>query len=189
MTNKPTVVPLPLAPTPPPAAPQYHQPPVAPLLPAPTPPPSVAPIAPAAPTPPPVAPQYHQPSVAPLLPAPTPPPVAPIPPAAPTPPPVAPIPPADPTPPPSVVPIPRAAPTPPPDESVEGGCPVTGAALQHKRKECPHTVTGSGDFYPVKRVAKTRVIKGQKMKYVEWEPCKICGKKWPLQWVPDSQTC
>ncbi|KAK2916951.1 hypothetical protein Q8A67_001325 [Cirrhinus molitorella] len=30
--------------------------------------------------------------------------------------------------------------------------------------------------------------KGQKMKQVEWEPCKLCGKKWPLEWVADQDT-
>ncbi|XP_062334037.1 merozoite surface protein CMZ-8-like [Osmerus eperlanus] len=77
---------------------------------------------------------------------------------------------------------------PPADESVEGVCPAPTTVLPRKRKECPHTVTGSQDFYPVKRVTKFKVIKGQTMKQVEWEPCKLCGKKWPLEWVADTDT-
>ncbi|XP_062341081.1 uncharacterized protein LOC134039306 isoform X2 [Osmerus eperlanus] len=77
---------------------------------------------------------------------------------------------------------------PPADESVEGVCPAPTTVLPRTRKECPHTVTGSQDFYPVKRVTKFKVIKGQTMKQVEWEPCKLCGKKWPLEWVADTDT-
>ncbi|XP_028454953.1 uncharacterized protein LOC114569323 isoform X2 [Perca flavescens] len=74
-------------------------------------------------------------------------------------------------------------------DSVEGGCPAPSRVVSRKRKECLHTLTGSQDFYPVKRVAKCKVVKGQKMKRVEWEPCKLCGKKWPLEWVADDNTC
>ncbi|KAF4097448.1 hypothetical protein G5714_021456 [Onychostoma macrolepis] len=70
----------------------------------------------------------------------------------------------------------------------KGGCPVPTTVRPHKRKECSHTLTGSQDFYPVKRVAKCRVIKGQKWKQVEWDPCRLCGKKWPLEWVADVDT-
>ncbi|XP_077086670.1 uncharacterized protein LOC143738551 [Siphateles boraxobius] len=74
-------------------------------------------------------------------------------------------------------------------EVVDGGCPAPATVRPKKRKECPHTVTGSQDYYPVKSVAKYKVIKGQKWKQVEWEPCKLCGKKWPLEWVADMGTC
>ncbi|XP_036947912.1 translation initiation factor IF-2-like isoform X1 [Acanthopagrus latus] len=46
-----------------------------------------------------------------------------------------------------------------------GGFP--GASPGCFEKECPHTVTGSQDFYPVKRVVKYKVVKGQMMKQVE----------------------
>ncbi|KAK0149377.1 hypothetical protein N1851_009898 [Merluccius polli] len=59
------------------------------------------------------------------------------------------------------------------DGIVEEGCSSPSAVLRQKRKECPHTVSGSRDFYPVKRVAKCKVVKGQKLKLVEWEPCKL----------------
>ncbi|XP_073724535.1 uncharacterized protein [Misgurnus anguillicaudatus] len=75
------------------------------------------------------------------------------------------------------------------DEVVQGRCPAPTTVRPNKRKECTHTVTGNQDYYPVKRVAKYKVIKGQKWKQVEWEPCKLCGKKWPLEWVADIDTC
>ncbi|XP_028428453.1 nascent polypeptide-associated complex subunit alpha, muscle-specific form isoform X2 [Perca flavescens] len=44
-------------------------------------------------------------------------------------------------------------------DSVEGGCPAPSKVVSRKRKECLHTLTGSQDFYPVKRVAKCKVVK------------------------------
>ncbi|XP_053709844.1 uncharacterized protein LOC128752551 isoform X1 [Synchiropus splendidus] len=54
-------------------------------------------------------------------------------------------------------------------------------------KECSHMV-GDDGYYPVKRVVKTKHQKGKVMKLIEWEPCSMCGKSFPLQWVPKAAT-
>ncbi|XP_030294399.1 circumsporozoite protein-like [Sparus aurata] len=166
----------PAAPAGPPVAPTAPAgPPVAPAAPA------GPPVAPAAPAGPPLAPAA--PAGPPLAPAaPAGPPVAP---AAPAGPPVAPTAPAGP-------PLAPAAPAGPllgllKRPHSPGGFPAASPGCFEK--ECPHTVTGSQDFYPVKRVVKYKVVKGQMMKQVEWEPCQLCGKKWPLEWVADQDTC
>ncbi|XP_034546797.1 G8 domain-containing protein DDB_G0286311-like [Notolabrus celidotus] len=55
-------------------------------------------------------------------------------------------------------------------------------------QECSHMVRGEDQYFPVKRVVKTKIKKGNQMELVEWEPCSICGKTWPLQWVEKEHT-
>ncbi|XP_053709852.1 uncharacterized protein LOC128752551 isoform X2 [Synchiropus splendidus] len=70
---------------------------------------------------------------------------------------------------------------------------VTGLPPRKSRKtedgskECSHMV-GDDGYYPVKRVVKTKHQKGKVMKLIEWEPCSMCGKSFPLQWVPKAAT-
>ncbi|XP_029915123.1 gibberellin-regulated protein 14-like [Myripristis murdjan] len=54
--------------------------------------------------------------------------------------------------------------------------------------ECSHMIGGKDQYYPVKRVVKTKMQKGKQMELVEWEPCSMCGKMWPLQWVAKENT-
>ncbi|MEQ2257807.1 hypothetical protein ILYODFUR_038605 [Ilyodon furcidens] len=59
---------------------------------------------------------------------------------------------------------------------------------EESRRECSHMVGGQDEFYPVKRVLKTKMKKGNQMELVEWEPCSLCGKTWPPQWVAKENT-
>ncbi|KAI9546032.1 hypothetical protein NQZ68_031322 [Dissostichus eleginoides] len=61
-------------------------------------------------------------------------------------------------------------------------------AAAKKKQECSHKIVGGEQYYPVKTVVKTKWQKGKQIQLVEWDPCSMCGKKWPLQWVEKDNT-
>ncbi|KAF4116508.1 hypothetical protein G5714_003997 [Onychostoma macrolepis] len=57
-----------------------------------------------------------------------------------------------------------------------------------QKRECNHGILEGEPYYPVKRVIRCKKQKGIQMKLVEWEPCSLCEKTWPPQWVTEENT-